>query len=60
MDRQTKVNQMHEKLNDAFMDLQGITVVDEQSRESKQCAILSLVAMRKLMEDMGLTHSTTF
>ena len=56
MDNRTQIKRLHETLNDVFMDLQGIQVCDEHSRESKQSAILGLVNMRRIMENIGLNH----
>lgn len=56
MEKQSNIKQLHEKLNDIFMDLHDIEVSDERSREAKQDAILSLISMRKTLEHMGLHH----
>ena len=47
---------LHENLNDVLMNLHTIQVIDERGRDAKQDAILTLVAMRKTMERMGLHH----
>jgi len=56
MEKQSNIKQLHEKMNDIFMDLHDIEVSDERSREAKQAAILSLISMRKTLEHMGLHH----
>jgi len=57
MSEKEKVHLLHEKLNDVFMDMNDIQVMDERSREAKQDAILSLITMRKTLESMGLHHA---
>jgi hypothetical protein len=57
MGKQEHIRQLHEKLNDIFMELHSIEVMDERSRDAKQAAILSLISMRKTMENMGLHHA---
>jgi len=57
MAEKEKIHLLHEKLNDVFMDMNAIQVMDERSREAKQDAILSLVSMRKTLESMGLHHA---
>ena len=52
-----KVKILHEKLNDVLMNLHAIQVWDERGREAKQEAIITLVAMRRTMESMGLHHA---
>lgn len=52
-----KIKLLHEKLNDVFMDMSTIQVMDERSREAKQDAIMSLITMRKTLESMGLHHA---
>ena len=59
MSQRDQICQLHEKLNDVFKDLHDIQVMDEKSREAKQDAILSLIAMRRTMERMGLHHAPT-
>ena len=56
MDKQSDIKQLHENMNDIFMDLHNIEISDERSREAKQDAILSLISMRKTLEHMGLYH----
>ena len=57
MQDQAKINRIHEIMNDVFLDLHGIQVCDENSRESKQSAILSLIAVRKIMDNIGMRHT---
>jgi hypothetical protein len=57
MSEKEKVHLLHEKLNDVFMDMNDIQVMDERSRDAKQDAILSLIIMRKTLESMGLHHA---
>lgn len=59
MEKQSQINRIHEAMNDIFLELHNIQVCDEQSRESKQSAILSLICIRKIMDNMGMQHGPT-
>ncbi len=58
MTKQAEINQLHQALNDVLVGIQMIRVLDEDAREAKQDAILTALAMRKDMENLGLSHLT--
>ncbi len=56
MEKQAQIDQIHEGLNDIYMDLHDISVIDEKSREAKQKALVTLIRMRKIMDANGMAH----
>ena len=56
MEKQSQINHIHETIENIFTDLSSIHVCDEQSRESKQHALLSLVSMRRFLDSIGMWH----
>ena len=57
--RQTQIDQVHETVNNIFMDIQQIRVTSPDSRDAKQAAILDTIVLRKTLDNMGLKHSVS-
>ena len=57
MEDQSQINRIHEAMNDIFLALHAIDVCDPRSRDARQSAIMSLVAMRRNLENLGLHHA---
>ena len=51
-----QINRIRETIGDIFSDLHHIQVADERSREAKQDAILLLISMRKILENLSMGH----
>jgi hypothetical protein len=55
---QDLINEMHQDLNDAFMQMQTIAVNDMRSRDARQAVMEAIVNVRKNMDLMGLLHQS--
>ena len=55
---QDLINEMHQDLNDAFMQMQTIAVCDMRSRDARQAVMEAIVNVRKNMDLMGLLHQS--
>ena len=53
---QAQVNRLHELVNDIYLNIHDIRVIDESGRNARQSAICNTMAARRLIDDMGLRH----